>query len=933
MRSVQDIPLIGIGMGLIVVVGLIAGVGGIVISDDRPPIGQAPPINDTTTAEGMTQSQSESVNEPPQTYAVTAQSATAIDTQQLAEYGEVGTQADDRIELRMPPSDVSAVQNIAWVANVRPVIRPEPAQTGTDIPGSSEGVGEDGSLGVQQAHQNGITGEDVEVGIIDSGFDTDNPAIASNVVETRSFRSSPGDPAHGTSVAEVVTRTAPDSQLSLVSSENGIDTEAAINYLKGQDVDIIVHSAGFPAFEDDGDHILTDEINAATGSGILFVNSAGNYAQTHWEGQFRDADGDDLHEWTQSGDERNCLPNCDREFSGDVTVYVRWTDQGAESHYRASLFNPETDEYISFDDDGVFTTASGIKYTVLSVDNIQSQPVDLTVDHISGPANDEIEVTVIEGPEEIQRNIPASSIIPPADVPAAMAVAAYQVGPRQLAPYSSRGPTDDGRTGIDVTGYTNILVENELYGSDEFVFTGTSAAAPYVGGVAALVEENQAGDQSPTELTSTLKSASDDILDPGTDTASGSGVVNAADAGGVPETPPSVEVDVDPTDLSGDGSESNPYEISNVSELQAMEDDLDANYELVSDIDASQTAQFNDGTGFDPVGPSFSAQFAGSLDGSNHTITGLTIDRPTENRIGVIGVLANEGTIRNVSIVDADITGNFYTGGIVGTTDGEVVSSSVTGTVTSSNNNAGGLAGSNDGLLRESSAQVIVTGENQVGGLVGLNSDTIRKSSATGSVSASGTRVGGLVATNNNNATVENSYATGAVTGDSKVGGLVGLNPGIIERAFAVGSVSGTSAVGGLVGTNTASFAETPGIVENSYFDELTTGQSTSAGSATGLTTAEMQGQAAAENMALAFGETWQTVSGDYPELIALADSDSDSDSDSESESGSPTIVDEFDTDGNGEISIIELGQAGQAFASGEISITELGEVGAAFAS
>jgi hypothetical protein len=41
----------------------------------------------------------------------------------------------------------------------------------------------------------------------------------------------------------------------------------------------------------------------------------------------------------------------------------------------------------------------------------------------------------------------------------------------------------------------------------------------------------------------------------------------------------------------------------------------------------------------------------------------------------------------------------------------------------------------------------------------------------------------------------------------------------------------------------------------------------------------------------------------------------------------------EFDADGNGDISISELGQAGQAFAQGEISITELGQVGAAFAS
>jgi hypothetical protein len=43
--------------------------------------------------------------------------------------------------------------------------------------------------------------------------------------------------------------------------------------------------------------------------------------------------------------------------------------------------------------------------------------------------------------------------------------------------------------------------------------------------------------------------------------------------------------------------------------------------------------------------------------------------------------------------------------------------------------------------------------------------------------------------------------------------------------------------------------------------------------------------------------------------------------------------VDKYDANNDGEISIIELGQAGQAFASGELTITELGEVGAAFAS
>jgi hypothetical protein len=540
-RSVQDIPLIGIGMGLIVVVGLIAGVGGIVISDDRPPIGQAPPINDTTTAEVMTQSQSESVNQPPQTYAVTAQSATAIDTQQLAEYGEVGTQADARIELRMPPSDVATVQNLSWVTNVRPVIRSEPTQTGTqtDVPGSSNGV----SLGVQQAHQNGITGEGVEVGIIDAGFDPANPAIASNVVETRSFREfgSEGDPAHGTSTAEVVTRVAPDSQLYLASVENPMDHEAAIEYLTGKDVDIIIPNLVFPAIEDDGNHRFTDELNAATDSGTLVVNAAGNYAPGHWQGDFRDTDEDGFHEWTASGDELNSLPDSNSDFSGgSVSVIVRWENNGDFSDYKPYLYNSATEEYIAegrlFDVTGEKLSTETNRYASLSAD-VAQQPLSLVIENTQGAANDEIEVIVFEGggSREIQRNIPASSISAPADVPAALAVAAYERGQNQLAPYSGRGPTDDGRTGIDVTGYTNIEVTNGLYGTDEFFFSGTSAAAPYVGGVAALVEEDQAGDQLPTELTSTLKSSSDDILDPGTDTASGSGVVNAADAVDVAE--------------------------------------------------------------------------------------------------------------------------------------------------------------------------------------------------------------------------------------------------------------------------------------------------------------------------------------------------------------------------------------------------------------
>lgn len=519
MERIRSKSLLYIGIGTVLIVGITTGVGG-VISNERPPTGQAPPINDSVGEKVITQTQSQ--NEAASIYVVTARTAGAIDTVQLEEYGEVGTQADARIELTTEQSNVSAVRNISWVKSVRPVMRSEPAQTGA-LRSHNE---ERGSLGVQQAHESGITGKDVEIGIIDTGFAPNNPAIASNVAEVQSFRNTPGYPAHGTAVAEVIIRTAPDSQLYLASSGSGTDTEAAISYLRRQDVDIIVHSAGIPVIEDDGNHFLTDDINAARADGTLFVNSAGNYAQTHWEGDFRDADMDGAHEWTGGGDELNCIPNCQELYSGTVAVYVRWNDQGRTSHYRPALFNSVTNNFIAIDNDRTFTTPSGTKYAALVVEDIPAQAVSLAIENVRGPGNDEIEVVVTSGPQRIQRNIRASSLVAPGDVPAAMTVAAYERERGQIAPYSSRGPTDAGQTGVDVTGYTNIQLTNEFYP----IFSGTSAAAPHAGGVAALIEDSQPGDQSPAELANSLKSSSDDILTTGTDTASGSGVVNAAAA-------------------------------------------------------------------------------------------------------------------------------------------------------------------------------------------------------------------------------------------------------------------------------------------------------------------------------------------------------------------------------------------------------------------
>jgi len=95
------------------------------------------------------------------------------------------------------------------------------------------------------------------------------------------------------------------------------------------------------------------------------------------------------------------------------------------------------------------------------------------------------------------------------------------------------------------------------------------------------------------------------------------------------------QVDVDPSDLSGEGTIEDPYVITNASELQAMESDTFSNYILGNDIRASNTSQWNNGKGFNPIGddvfrsPTIPA-FTATLDGKNHTLTGLTINRPSE---------------------------------------------------------------------------------------------------------------------------------------------------------------------------------------------------------------------------------------------------------------------------------------------------------------
>jgi len=333
----------------------------------------------------------------------------------------------------------------------------------------------------------------------------------------------------------------------------------------------------------------------------------------------------------------------------------------------------------------------------------------------------------------------------------------------------------------------------------------------------------------------------------------------------------------------GDGSSENPYQINNCTELQDMNNGLYAYYILVNDIDCSDTSSWNSGAGFVPIGNS-SSPFSGTFDGQNHKITGLFINWPSTNDIGLFGYTVSGAVIKNVGLVDVNIIGGNSVGGLVGWNFGDISNSYTSGSVSGSFM-VGGLVGWNIfGNITNSYSTGSVSGSGSscsVGGLVGGNNNgAITNSFATGSVSGSGggsdsaiSALGGLVGGNNNGA-ITNSFATGSVSAgdysDTHVGGLVGhTHYGTITNSYSTGSVSGNCGnVGGLVGasnrgiiTNSYSTGSVTdlgfhcssvkgllgqnidGTITDSYWDIVTSGQSTSAGG-TGKTTAEMMQQA-----------------------------------------------------------------------------------------
>lgn len=118
--------------------------------------------------------------------------------------------------------------------------------------------------------------------------------------------------------------------------------------------------------------------------------------------------------------------------------------------------------------------------------------------------------------------------------------------------------------------------------------------------------------------------------------------------------------------LPGDGTEDDPYELAECSDMQTINDEeyWDNHFELVDDI-SCEDEEFNP-IGFDGDSEN---QFTGSFEGNDYTISNIVFDDSDENFGGLFSYIDTEYSIKNFKVNDIEIRANFRAGSIAGAVD------------------------------------------------------------------------------------------------------------------------------------------------------------------------------------------------------------------------------------------------------------------------
>jgi hypothetical protein len=343
---------------------------------------------------------------------------------------------------------------------------PEPGDTDT-TPGTT-------FASVEALHETGIEGEGVSVGVIGNQFAANHQSLSGSVADSRQF----GGPQpllagdrHDTAVAEIVSRTAPEAELYLAGVGSVGTPEryaAAVEWLIEQDVDVVVDAASYFPADAEGMERLNAIATEAADNGVVFVTSAGNYADRHWRGTATEAG------WVEfePGTAYNSLG--DGPVSGTASLRLYW--QG----------DADFDLYLYRNDPGEDTLVAKSE-TNQTTDGSHSEAIDVTLprgEYYVAVRGDAVAanttVELFSAGHDLTATSDSGGMVAPATAENVIAVGAVDAVSGDARPYSSSGSNLD------------ILAPDGARTQSAGEFYGSSAAAPLVAGTVALMaSENE----------------------------------------------------------------------------------------------------------------------------------------------------------------------------------------------------------------------------------------------------------------------------------------------------------------------------------------------------------------------------------------------------------------------------------------------------------
>lgn len=343
---------------------------------------------------------------------------------------------------------------------------------------------------------------------------------------------------HGLAVAELAHQQAPDAQLTLycVNSPTGL-AQAELD-IENAGIKIVSHSVEWFA-DSRGDGTgpkgsVAATVQRARQHGILWINASGNDVPQHWGGSLADVDKDgylDLGNHSEDAYpyESNFFYVAPGSASApsDASFIFQWDNWPTTTHQVTLQAYGEqcTDKFGTGGTDDCHATdlneldsqskqstspvvgldiadfSNGAYLNKSQYPQIWEVQVKFDGSFTSGARYDLLGVGDLDGASDLacptadandNCNLAAGAIrgseSSPANSPYAMAVGAADVGadgstPGALESFSSQGPTIDGRTSPQITGWDGL--SSYVYPDG---FYGTSAATPTVAGAAALVE-------------------------------------------------------------------------------------------------------------------------------------------------------------------------------------------------------------------------------------------------------------------------------------------------------------------------------------------------------------------------------------------------------------------------------------------------------------